>query len=70
MAKKTEYLVVREHEGDRFYAVGDTRIAAANEVKHLVPHVLEEVGDAADEVETEGETPSPKVITAPKGKGK
>lgn len=40
MAEKT-YLVKREHEGERQYAVGDTRIADEASVAHLVPHVLE-----------------------------
>ena len=32
--------VLRPHEGDRFYNVGDIREGAANELAHLVPHVL------------------------------
>lgn len=79
--KKTKYHVVREHEGDKFYATGDTRIAAANDVKHLVPHVLEEIGPADDEPEEKAEpapenkaepaAPANKAITTPKAtKGK
>lgn len=49
MSKLTKYLVVRQHEGDRMYAEGDTRNAVADDVKHLVPHVLEPVGDADEE---------------------
>lgn len=73
MAKLTKFRVIREHEGDRFYAVGDTRTAVAAEVKHLVPNVLEEVGPAETEAETEtdeGESPSPKPVTTLKGKRK
>lgn len=40
MAEKT-YLVKREHEGDRPYAVGETRTVDEASVAHLVPHVLE-----------------------------
>lgn len=43
MTKMTDYRVMREHEGDKFYAPGDTRAAHASDVKHLVPHVLEEI---------------------------
>ena len=40
MANLQTYKVVREHEGDRRYAVGDTREALPSDVAHLVPHVL------------------------------
>lgn len=38
------YLVKRAHEGDRLYAEGETRQASEADVRHLVPHVLEEIG--------------------------
>jgi hypothetical protein len=47
MSKLTDYRVVRPHDGDRFYNDGDTRTARAEDVKHLVPHVLEEIGPSA-----------------------
>lgn len=46
MTKLTDYAVVREHTGDKWYEPGDTRTANATEVAHLVPHVLEPIGDA------------------------
>lgn len=39
-----KYRVVREHIGDRAYAVGDERVAAPSDVAHLVPNVLEDKG--------------------------
>jgi hypothetical protein len=44
MEKLTRYHVVREHEGDRFYAAGETRDGLASELGHLVPRVLEPLG--------------------------
>lgn len=44
MDKLTRYHVVREHEGDRFYAAGETRDGLASELGHLVPRVLEPLG--------------------------
>lgn len=79
MAKLTEYRVLREHEGDKFYTPGETRTAQASDVKHLVPHVLERIGDAAEAEEkaepapankAEGAAPANKAITGPKAKGK
>lgn len=79
MAKLTEYRVLREHEGDKFYTPGDTRTALASDVKHLIPHVLELIGDAAEVEEkaepapankAEGAAPANKAITGPKAKGK
>jgi hypothetical protein len=48
MSKMTEYRVVRRHDGDRLYNVGDTRTALETEVKHLIPHVLEPIGPAPE----------------------
>ena len=39
--KKT-YTVVRAHQGDKPYAVGDTREGEEHELAHLVPNVLVE----------------------------
>lgn len=40
--KKT-YRVVRAHQGDKAYEVGDTREGEEHEMAHLVPNVLVEV---------------------------
>jgi hypothetical protein len=48
MTKRT-FRVLRSHRGDRFYAVGETREADPNEVKHLLGRVLEEVEEPAAE---------------------
>lgn len=60
MSKTSKFRVVREHEGERFYNVGETRIAADADVRHLVPHVLEPIGPAegADAPEAKAE-PAP-----------
>lgn len=64
MSKKNDYRVVREHEGDRFYSVGDTRTAIPSEVKHLIPHVLEEIGASSEQddkpITEEKAEPAPK----------
>jgi hypothetical protein len=41
------YRVIRPHVGDKDYAAGDIRQANPVDVKHLVPHVLEEIDDEA-----------------------
>lgn len=46
MATK-RYRVLRAHDGDRWYDVGDTREAVEAEVAHLVPLTLQPVGNAA-----------------------
>lgn len=79
MSKKMQFRVVREHYGDRAYAEGETRIAAESEVAHLVPHVLEPIGPASDDVPAEKAEPAPankaepaapanKAVTSPKRK--
>lgn len=40
MADLTDYEVLRAHEGDKSYAVGDTRSALATDVSHLVGKTL------------------------------
>lgn len=40
---KQKFRVVREHVGDKPYAEGEIREADPNDVKHLVPHVLEPI---------------------------
>lgn len=85
MSKINEYSVVRRHEGDRLYEEGDKRVADENEVKHLIPHVLELIGPAPDapepveaeekaepalENKAEGNAPENKTITGHKAKGK
>ncbi len=68
MSKLSLYRVVREHTGDRPYAAGETRTAAPHEVVHLVPHVLDLIGDAPDEkaegpLDNKAEGASPAVKT-------
>ena len=76
MTKLTKYAVVREHLGDKLYVPGDERTAAPTEVSHLVPHVLEPIGeadapkaaeDAADEEKAEP-APANKAEPAPANK--
>lgn len=59
MTKLMKYRVVREHQGDKPYAERDERIAAPSDVKHLIPHVLEEIGPADDEADEKAEAPHP-----------
>lgn len=40
MADLTDFEVLRAHEGDKPYAVGDTRSAVAAEVSHLLGTTL------------------------------
>lgn len=40
---KKLYRVVRRHEGDKPYEVGDTREGEEHELKHLVPSCLQEI---------------------------
>jgi hypothetical protein len=49
MADKATFTVVRRHLGDRMYEVGETREGSKAELKHLIPHVLEEVAGAKAE---------------------
>lgn len=52
MKKLMKYRVVREHQGERDFAVGDERVADPGAVAHLVPNVLELIGPAdAEEAE-------------------
>lgn len=71
MDKLTTYRVVREHVGDKPYAEGDEREAVANEVAHLIPHVLvpiEGKGEAAPLNKAEGAAPANKASTGRKAK--
>lgn len=40
MSKEIEWDVIREHEGDRFYKPGETRIGTREELGHLSPKCL------------------------------
>lgn len=40
MSREIEWDVIREHEGDRFYKTGDTRIGTREELGHLSPKCL------------------------------
>lgn len=74
MAEKLEWKVLRRHQGDRFYEVGDKRVATRAEVGHLVGTVLEEIGPVAEKAEeapqnkAEGAAPANKAATGRKGK--
>ena len=48
MSKIVNYLVLRPHDGDRFYNEGDIRTARDVDVKHLLPNTLEEIGVKAE----------------------
>lgn len=41
--QKKLYRVLREHDSDRFYREGETRMARVIDVAHLIPRVLEEI---------------------------
>lgn len=43
-----KYRVLRPHDGDKFYNVGDTREGNENELKHLVPRTLEPIKGKAE----------------------
>lgn len=51
--KKT-YKVVRAHQGDKAYAVGDEREGEDHELAHLVPNVLVEVKAEREHVNKAG----------------
>lgn len=42
-----KFRVLRPHDGDKFYNIGDTREASESEVKHLVPLTLEPIAEKA-----------------------
>ena len=48
MSKIVNYLVLRPHDGDRFYNEGDIRTARDVDVKHLLPNTLEEIAAKAE----------------------
>jgi hypothetical protein len=58
-----KYRVLRPHDGDKFYNVGDTREGNENDLKHLVPKTLQPIGQKA-----EGGAPKNKSEKAPKNK--
>lgn len=66
-----DFKVIREHYGDKAYAAGDTRTADPNDVKHLVPHVLEPVKKARATDAEKAEPPSANKAekASPKNKG-
>lgn len=47
MTKRT-YRVLRRHDGDRMYDVGDTREGEDHELQHLVPLTLQEISEKAE----------------------
>jgi hypothetical protein len=52
MSKLMNYRVVREHVGDKPYAEGDTRTGRESDLGHLVPKLLEPIGEAKEPVDT------------------
>lgn len=44
----TQFKVVRAHEGDRSYAVGDVRDGRYEDLKHLIPKVLQPIEGKAE----------------------
>ncbi|MBT9370281.1 hypothetical protein [Rhizobium sp. CSW-27] len=46
MADEQEWKVLRAHDGDRWYAEGETRIGTTADLGHLAPRTLERIGPA------------------------
>lgn len=44
-----KYRVLRPHDGDKFYNVGDIREGNENDLKHLVPLTLEPIKTKAED---------------------
>lgn len=68
MEQKNVYRVVRDHDGDRNYVVGEQRVGTHQHLGHLVPKSLEFVGPAPAE-KAEG-APANKSEPAPSNKAK
>jgi hypothetical protein len=68
-AKLMKYRALRGHEGDKVYAEGDIRIAFDNDVAHLIPKVLKELGPAtAKDQQKAAGTLKNKAVSPPKNK--
>lgn len=52
-----KYKVLRPHDGDQFYNVGDIRDANEADVKHLVPLTLQPIGEKAEKPSTNKAAP-------------
>lgn len=63
-----KYRVVREHIGDKPYAVGDERTASPGDVAHLVPNVLKDLGPVKAEAEKAEAKPKNKAEAKPANK--
>lgn len=62
-----KYIVKRAHQGDKWYAEGDERVAREGDVGHLVARgVLEPVGGKAKKKAVSA--PKNKAVTAPQNK--
>jgi hypothetical protein len=65
-----DFRVVREHYGDRPYAVGEIRTADPSEVQHLVPRCLEPIPVRSKRAATPAsKKPAAKAATPRKRKG-
>lgn len=59
-----KFRVIRPHDGDKFYNVGDTREGVEADLKHLVPLTLEPIKESKAET-----APANKAVkAAPKNK--
>lgn len=55
-----KFEVIREHQGDRFYRVGEMREGSASDFAHLIPNVLRLVeGEKADPAPLNKAEPEP-----------
>lgn len=48
MSKVQQFKVVRRHTGDRDYEEGDVREGTAADFAHLIPNVLQPIGEKAE----------------------
>jgi hypothetical protein len=72
----TNFKVIREHQGDRFYKEGEIREGNLSDLEHLVPHVLAPVNETHAKAEptpknkAEPAAPANKAINRRKAKQK
>jgi hypothetical protein len=71
-----KWKVLRQHEGDRMYQEGETRLGTKAELGHLSPKTLELIGPSIDSAKSEpaplnkaeGASPANKAATGRKAK--
>lgn len=68
MSGLMKWEVLRDHEGDRHYAEGETRIGTVGELGHLEPRTLRRIGKAKAGEKTEPENLNKAVSAAPANK--